>query len=252
MVDLKKITEFLDSELDVSTFNDSSNNGLQVENSGQIERVCCGVDAGMVFFQESKRRNANMLICHHGISWGDSLKRITGLNYERINYLISNDMALYACHLPLDAHKRYGNNAQICKALGLMNLRPFGEYAGHVIGFEGKLPKPISYEVFKKRVAKVINKDLKCMDFGKRTVRTVAVVSGGAADEIIEAAQKGIDVYVSGEPALRAYIFSQDYGINAIFAGHYATEIFGVRKLADLIQKRFKINAEFVDLCVPF
>jgi len=70
--------------------------------------------------------------------------------------------------------------------------------------------------------------------------------------EIREAGQKGIDVFVSGEPALRAYLAAQEYGINSIFAGHYATEVFGVRALAELIGNKFKIKAEFVDLAVPF
>ncbi|MBN1652872.1 MAG: Nif3-like dinuclear metal center hexameric protein [Deltaproteobacteria bacterium] len=125
---LKQITDFLDKQLAISDYQDSSHNGLQVENRREIKQVCCGVDASMEFFQAARAAGANLLICHHGLSWDVSLKRITGLNYERVSYLIGNDMALYACHLPLDAHPRLGNNAQICKALGLVELKPFGVY----------------------------------------------------------------------------------------------------------------------------
>jgi putative NIF3 family GTP cyclohydrolase 1 type 2 len=86
------------------------------------------------------------------------------------------------------------------------------------------------------------------LDFGKRVVRTVAVVSGGAADEIAEVGQKGIDVYVSGEPKLLAYHLAQEYGINAIFAGHYATEVFGVKAVARLLKARCQVEAEFIDM----
>jgi len=239
--------------LKIETFKDSSHNGLQVENSGKIRRICCGVDASMEFFEAAQAKGADLLVCHHGLSWGESLAHITDLNYSRIKYLIEHDMALYASHLPLDAHPRYGNNIGIARALGLRNIKPFGVYNGSEIGFAGRLPKPMGYSAFKKKVSRVTGtEELQTMDFGKRKIQTVAVVSGGAAGEIVEAGQKGIDVYISGEAALSAYSLAQEYRVNAIFAGHYATEVFGVRTLGEVLQKRFSVKAEFIDLDVPF
>ena len=87
-----------------------------------------------------------------------------------MSFLIENNMALYACHLPLDAHPRHGNNIRIARALGLRGIRRFGEYRGNEIGFEGRLPAPMRYERFKRRVAQVIGADLRTMDFGKKTL----------------------------------------------------------------------------------
>ena len=253
MTKLKSIAEFLDRELKISEFNDRSNNGLQLENSGEIKNVCCGVDASMEFFRAAKEKGADLLICHHGISWGDSLAHISGINYSRIKFLIENDMALYAAHLPLDAHPKYGNNALIAKAVGLKKLKPFGLYNGSYIGFAGTLPKPVEYTAFKNKVIADLNlTTMQSMDFGKKVISSVAVVSGGAAGEIAEAGQKGIDLYISGEPGLAAYSLAQEYATNAIFAGHYATEVFGVRKLGELLKKQFKINYEFIDFKLPF
>lgn len=252
MAKLKDIAAFLDRELKNSDFEDSSNNGLQVENSGAVKRVCCGVDASLEFFREAQRRKADLVVCHHGMSWRDSLKYLTGINYRRVSFLIQHDMALYASHLPLDAHPVLGNNALICKALGLKKRRPFGLYNGRLVGFAGQLPRPMRYETFKNLVRRKIGSELRTMDFGRKTIRTVAVISGGAPAEIAEAGEKGIDVYLSGEPALSAYHLAQEHGINAVFAGHYATERFGVSALGDAIGKKFGIPAEFIDLNVPF
>jgi dinuclear metal center YbgI/SA1388 family protein len=252
MADLNEIVTFLDGELRISKFTDSSNNGLQVQNSGSVKKICCGVDASMEMFEAAARGGANMIVCHHGLSWADSLKHITDLNYKRLSYLIKHDIALYACHLPLDAHPRYGNNALICKALGLRRLRGFGNYHGTVIGFQGELPRPMAYKDFKKLVVKTIGRELLTMDFGKKTIRTVAVVSGGAGALLDDAGREGLDVFLSGEPSLQAYNNAQEYGINAMFAGHYATEVFGVRALAGLLKKRFRIEAEFVDLGIRY
>ena len=252
MAKLQTIVDLLDRELKIGDFDDSSNNGLQVENSGEVRKVCCGVDATLKFFRAAKKRNAGLLICHHGLSWKDSLKRITALNYKRVSYLIKNDLALYGCHLPLDGHPRHGNNVLIAKAVGLTHLRKFAKHGGVAIGVVGDLANPVPYERFKKKIRRLMDNPLKTMDFGKRTIRTVAVVSGGAGSDLSGAAAMGADVFLSGEPTLAAYGDAQDCGINAVFAGHYATEIFGVRALAGLLKRKFKVDAEFVDLGVGF
>ncbi|MDA0991151.1 MAG: Nif3-like dinuclear metal center hexameric protein [Verrucomicrobia bacterium] len=246
------LTRYLDGELAIDQFRDAANNGLQVANSGSVKRVCCGVDASMEFFEAAQTRGANFLICHHGISWGDSLKRITELNYRRIQFLMKHDMALYAAHLPLDAHARYGNNALICKALQLKRIRGFGIYDGSVIGFAGELAKPQRFTTFTKRVENVMGQSCRIMPFGPQTVRSVGVVSGGAASEVDQAAAAGLDVYLTGEPKLSAYSQAQELGINVLFGGHYATEVFGVRKLADVVRRRFGVAAEFIGFSNPF
>ncbi len=249
---IKTISNYLDKLLKIQDFNDVSNNGLQVSNTGDITGIACGVDASLEFFEAAKNMGANMLVCHHGISWGDSLKTITGLNYRYISYLINNNMALYAAHLPLDAHPVYGNNAQICRQLNLQKVKSFGEYNGIEIGFAGTLKSATNYAAFKRKVEKIMNNKLQTMDFGKKKIRTVAVVSGGAAAEIAEAGMKGFDVYISGEPILLAYNLAKEYGINAIFAGHYATETFGVKALAKLLSGKFKINTDFIDFGITY
>lgn len=252
MIELQDIVSFLDAELDLAAFEDASHNGLQIENSGGIECICTGVDASLAFFERAAEMNADLLLCHHGLSWGDSLKRITGINYHRLKFLMNHNMALYACHLPLDAHPRLGNNARICDALGLNERQPFGDYHGMTLGYRGVLPSPMSYTVFKQNVSEIMGNKLVTMDFGSDEVRTVAVVSGGAAEGVEEAALAGMDVYISGEPKLSAYHLAQEYGINVIFAGHYATEVFGVKALAELLKGRFDVNAEFIDMGIGF
>ncbi len=249
---VNEIASFLDEELNLAAFEDASNNGLQVANSGRVERVCAGVDASMDFFERAAEVGADLLICHHGLSWGDSLKHITGLNYNRIKYLLDHDMALYACHLPLDAHPRLGNNALICQGLGLTNLSPFGLYHGASIGFAGSLPEPMPFSELKSRARALFGRLSDTMEFGREEVRTVAVVSGGAAAEIDEAGRKGLDVYVTGEPVLMAYHLAREYGLHAIYAGHYASEVFGVRAVGDLLATRFDLQASFLDMAVRF
>ena len=246
------ITRFLDDTLRADAIRDTSNNGLQIANDGTVSQVAVGVDASLRFLKEAAAQGADFVICHHGISWCDSLKRITGLNYELVSFAIRHNIALYASHLPLDAHPVYGNNAQLCKALGLTRVKPAFTYHGETIGFTGQLPRAIPFGDFCATVAERVNADYRSVAFGKETVRTVGVVSGGASDMVGQAAELGVDVFLTGEPSLQGYTHAENLGMNAVFAGHYATETFGVRALAKRIVQEFRITAAFIDFGIEY
>ncbi len=251
MTDLKKIVEFLNGKMHIEEYPDSSHNGLQVENSGRVKKICCGVDASMEFFDGARKQGADLLICHHGISWGDSLKQITGLNYRRLSFLIKHDMALYACHIPLDAHSRLGNNALLFKSLGLVGRKLFGDYRGKLIGYYGSLPHSQKLKLFRKRVEKILATSVQSLEFGRDTVRTVGIVSGDGSDWIEEANRLNIDVFLTGETSLAGYNTARDCGINVIFGGHYATESFGVKALGAAVESKYGVESQFIDLNLP-
>ncbi len=249
---LDSLVAFLDKTLEIDDFHDSSNNGLQIANRGAVTKVVTGVDASLRLLKEAAARGADCVICHHGLSWGDSLKRITGLNHRLVSFAIEHDIAVYAVHLPLDAHPLYGNNAQLCKALGLTRPKAAFSYHGETIGVTASYAKAIPFEAFCGRVRTAVSPDLRVLDFGKRSVRTVGVVSGGAADMIDQAASLGVDAYVTGEPSLQGYNLAEHLNQNVVFAGHYATETFGVRALAKLLTQRLNVSAEFVDFKIAY
>lgn len=247
MADLRDIVDFLNRQMRIGEYDDASHNGLQVENSGKVRKICCGVDASMEFFEQARDRGGDLLICHHGISWGDSLKRIDGLNYRRLSCLIGNDIALYACHIPLDAHSRLGNNALLCKALGIEKRQLFGYYHGKPIGYYGQLRRGVPYSNFLKRVEKILGGAVRGLNCGSKTVRRVGVVSGGGAEWIEEASRLNLDLFLTGEATLAGYNLAGDCRINVLFGGHYATESFGVKALAKAAAQKFNVPSEFID-----
>ncbi|MDR2849146.1 MAG: Nif3-like dinuclear metal center hexameric protein [Verrucomicrobiota bacterium] len=249
---LDGLVSLLDTALNNSAFHDTSHNGLQIANDGAVTRVLAGVDASLRLLREAAARGADCVVCHHGLSWGDSLARVTGLNHRLVSFALAHNIAVYASHLPLDAHPRYGNNAQLCKALGLAGLKPAFVYHGQTIGFTAATAAPLTLDAFCDRVRAAVNPDLRVLAFGAARVRTVGVVSGGASEMIDQAAALGADVYLTGEPSLQGYTLAENLGQNVVFAGHYATETFGVRALAGLITRRLGIPAEFVDFKIGY
>jgi putative NIF3 family GTP cyclohydrolase 1 type 2 len=79
-------------------------------------------------------------------------------------------------------------------------------------------------------------------------VKTVGIVSGGGGGWIVEAAGKNVDVFVTGEPKEFAQHFAKDGKVNMIVAGHYKTERFGIQALGKVLQRKFNVKTEFIDV----
>ena len=89
-------------------------NGIQVENGAPITRVAVAVDASLRTIQGAIDVRANLLIVHHGLFWSGA-QPLRGPVYERFHRLLTNDVAVYSSHLPLDLHPRLGNNALLAR-----------------------------------------------------------------------------------------------------------------------------------------
>jgi dinuclear metal center YbgI/SA1388 family protein len=249
---LQRVTQFLDQTLQNHTFTDSSHNGLQIANKGSVSSLAVGVDASLRFLQAAHEHGADFVICHHGLSWADSLKRITELNYDLVSFAITNNIAVYASHLPLDAHPLYGNNAQLAKLLKLKNVEPAFSYHGNTIGVTGTLPKALAFSDFCKLIGHHIAPHYQVLDFGPKTIKRIGIVSGGGSDMLAEAKTLGADVFLTGEPSLQGYNLAENLRINVVFAGHYATELTGVRALANLVTRKLRLPSTVIDFNITY
>lgn len=248
-----QIAALLSEELNLGAYKDASNNGLQIENRGEITLVATAVDASVETFEAAVAAGAQMVIVHHGLSWGNSLAQIVGLNYRLVECAIRLNLAVYGVHLPLDAHPNLGNNAQLAKALGLQQCKRFMAYHGQKIGICGVLPQPLSRDAFADLVTRTIKgRRLERFDFGKSSVQTVGICSGGAPEGVEQAVAEGLDAYLCGEANLVAYNLAKQLQMNAYFAGHYATERFGVRALGEWLAEKSGVRVHFIDFDLPY
>ena len=135
---LDKIISTLDSILELSKFDDVSNNGLQLSRAGdEVRRVAFAVDASAASVKAAVKAGAELMVVHHGISWGGGIKRLTGGVFNVVKSAIDGNLAIYAAHLPLDANRKVGNNYTLARALSLTRLKPAFSYHGNVIGVTG-------------------------------------------------------------------------------------------------------------------
>lgn len=242
-----EITLFLDRELRTTEIRDSSCNGLQVQGAPFVSKIGLAVDACIAAYEQAVEKGCGMLIAHHGIIW-DGLRSITGKNYKHVKFLLDHDLNLYASHLPLDLHPKLGNNAGLAAILGLGRLKPFGNYKGTMIGFEGVLSNERSLDNIVGTLCEKLDAECTVLPFGDKSIKRVAIVSGGASGELAEAIDKGIDCYVTGEPGHANYHEALEAKINVIYCGHYHSETPGVKALGKLIENQFGIETVFLDI----
>ncbi|ERG92799.1 MAG: dinuclear metal center protein, YbgI/SA1388 family [Haloquadratum walsbyi J07HQW1] len=242
----------LDDRLNTAAYADvdASMNGLQVGSTdGHVDTVAVAVDAAMATIDTAREREVDLLLTHHGISWG-GIDRVTGREYAQIESLISADIELYVSHLPLDGHQQLGN------AVGLgdhINVNPdsrtaFGELGSVTIGCHGSLEDPVSVETLQTRLETIHTDDqpVQVLPFGPDSIESIAIVTGSGADWLDEAAAAGVDAFVTGEGKQQIYHEARERGVNVFLAGHYATETFGIKRVAETIES-WGVETTFID-----
>ncbi|MGA2787525.1 MAG: Nif3-like dinuclear metal center hexameric protein [Verrucomicrobiota bacterium] len=223
---------------------DGAVNGLQAGNSGAVTRIAAAVDASLATVKLAIAAGADLILVHHGLFWSPT-HPWTGKKYELLRLLVENNLAVYSSHLPLDAHPRFGNNAQLCAALGLKKLRPFFFTHGQRIGFQSRTK--ISRAELAARLARATGARPRIIPGGGEICRRIGVVTGGAGGDLKLAAEEGVDTFITGEGPHWTYAAAEEYDLNVLYGGHYATETFGVKALAAHLSRKFKLPWEFLD-----
>lgn len=243
---LSELVAFLDDELRVGEIPDypGAVNGLQLGNCGEVRKVAAAVDASLPVIAKAAAAGASLLLVHHGMFW-QGAKPLTGARLEKLRVALTAELAVYSAHLPLDVHPRFGNNALLAAALGLRDAVPFLGWQGIHLGLRGSTKVP--RDEFTALVAAAVGGPAHLCPGGPGVVREVGVVTGGAGSEVEAAAAAGIDTFVTGEGPHWSYPLAEELGVNVVYAGHYATETFGVRALAEELARRFSLESCFID-----
>ena len=249
---LLELCKYFDSFLHIDDFpSDPSDNGLQVQNRDpagkQIKKVAFAVDACQESIDKAIAENADVLFVHHGLFWGQC-QTITGSFYKRIATFINNDLALIGYHIPLDANNPYGNNYGLAARLELTELEDFGAWRGMNIGVKGELPTELTINQIAQKLLRPGKLPPVVIPAGKEKIKTVAIVSGGGSDDVMDAISQNVDLFITGEFAHEHFHFAKEAGINVIGGGHYETETVGVSLVMKKLQADHpQIECIFID-----
>ena len=242
-----QLEALINQKLDVSNFHDYAPNGLQVEGRRNVQRVVTGVTASQDLLDAAIAVEADAILVHHGYFWKNEPAVVRGMKRNRLKALLVNDINLYGYHLPLDAHPVLGNNAQLAELFGIavqgevMPLVPYGE-----------LEKPLSGEELRQRIEVILDrKVLHSAQGGPEEIRRIAWCSGGGQGFIQQAAEFGVDAFISGEVSEQTIHIAREMGLHFYAAGHHATERYGVKALGEWLQEEHGLDVMFIDIDNP-
>ena len=246
---VKDLASYFSDLLRISDYSnaDISLNGLQVGDlEADVKKIAFAVDASLATIEAAVKQGADMLFVHHGLFWGRPIA-ITGRHYARVKTLLDNNVALFACHIPLDANLELGNNAQMAAKLNLQDIEPFSFFRGAHVGVKGALPQPLDADQI---IAKLgVRRDDRTLVVGdsKRKIKNVGVVSGDGASDMYDALREGLDALLTGEARYTTFNdCKEEPNFTLMCLGHYETEVFGVKAVLEKV-KQMGFETCFID-----
>ncbi len=251
MVARNECLSYLETLLEPNRFQDYCPNGLQVEGVDTIHTMVSGVTASQALLDAALDLDADTILVHHGYFWRGEDTRVIGIKQRRLKQLLVNNVNLIAYHLPLDAHPILGNNAQLAK---LLDLEIDGRISGTgdpAIGFCGCFPDTKTVPEFADQIRQVLEREPLVIQAHDRPMMTIGWCSGAAQGYIEQAAELGLDAFMSGEISEQTVHLARELGINYFSAGHHATERYGVQALGEHLAERFGVQHQFVDIDNP-
>ncbi len=241
---LLELRDYIGSELEVNRFRDYCPNGLQVEGRAEVRRIASAVTASQAVLESAVAWGADAILVHHGYFWRGEDATVTGIKKRRIAYLLQNEVSLLAYHLPLDAHRTWGNNTQLAQRLGLIETGRFGEQD---IACHGCLAQPKRLTEWAKDIAGSMQREPQVIGDLQREIKRVAWCSGAAQSYFMLAVELGVDAFITGEISEQNVHIAHETGVAFISAGHHATERYGVQALATHLAAQFQLEHRFFD-----
>jgi dinuclear metal center YbgI/SA1388 family protein len=246
MASRDEIVAFANEFLDIAAYPDYGPMGLQVVGASEVRKVACGVSASRELFERAGEAGAQLVIVHHGLFWEKDSRVIDRTMRGRLEALFQGEITLLGYHLALDAHPEIGNNALLAGELGVERDRRFTDW-----GYGGALAERVQISEFAARVQEKLDRPPLVFSYGPEQIERVAVLTGGAARYVAQAASEGYDCFITGEADEPTKHAAKEAGIHFVAGGHYATETLGVRALSAKLADEFGIEWQFIDLPNP-
>ena len=217
----------------------------------QIQNIVSGVTASQALLDAALDLQADTILVHHGYFWQGEDPRIIGIKQKRLKQLLVNNINLIAYHLPLDAHPILGNNAQLAE---LFDIEVDGKISGTgkpALALFGYLDEPQTVPEFSDKIWQVLEREPLVIQGHDRPMTTIGWCSGAAQGYIEQAAELGLDAFMSGEISEKTVHLARELGINYFAAGHHATERCGVNALGEHLAEQFDVQHQFIDINNP-
>ncbi|MBA3313169.1 MAG: Nif3-like dinuclear metal center hexameric protein [Planctomycetota bacterium] len=247
MYRIDDLTAFLDGFAPAHLAETWDNVGLLLgDRRSPVDRVLTCLTLTPDVAEEAIRERAAFVVTHHPILFR-AVKRITADDAQgaMLLALARANVAVYSPHTAFDSTSE-GINDRLCAKLEIHGVRPLRprpandtDAAFEGSGRFGERPVATDFATFAADVRRAIQLPSIDAVSTTRSIKTVAVACGSAAEFLPDAVQAGCDVLVTGEARFHAALDARTQGIGLVLLGHYASERFAVEELADVIAAAF-------------
>jgi dinuclear metal center YbgI/SA1388 family protein len=245
MASVAELCDFLDAFAPPALAAEWDNVGLLVGDRAQkVERVMTCLTITPAAAAEATGQRADLIVTHHPLPF-KPLKRLTAdqPTGRILLDLVRAGIAIHSPHTAFDSAAA-GINQQLAEGIGLSAIRPLvaaGDEAGALgSGRFGTLAQPQTLGQLAARVKQFLKiGGLHVVGQLPTPLARVAVACGSAGEFLEVAIQQGCQALVTGETRLHTCYDAEARGVVLVLAGHYASERFGVERLADALLKQF-------------
>lgn len=209
------------------------------KNAG-VSKVLVALDITEKVVREAVETGAELIVSHHPVIFG-SRKKVTDEDVcgSVLLSLIENRIAAICMHTNLDSAKG-GVNDVLAEKLGVKNpsVLASGKEENTGIGRFGELLQEKTLDAFLVDVCHALDTSGVRYHNAGKAVKKVAVGGGSCGDFIPLAVSLGCDTIVTADIKHNEFLDAAALGINAIDAGHFATEDIICPRICEIISAK--------------
>ena len=224
LIYLPEIAEFLDRLFAVERYTEAERGGVYLPSSRSIKRLGLALEPKADFSKWAIAQNLDALFLHR--PWKLQPQQLTP------------DVGVIAYHLPFDERLTLSYNSRLAEVLGISRRKVLGKKDSRAIGMIGEIPTQ-SFNNLCNCINQIFGGYEQILTAEQSEVSRIAVV-GAMTDLLVrEAANKGAEVYITGQLRQPAEEAMQETKIAAIAIGHRRSEVWGLRVLAGILRERW-------------
>jgi len=244
MPSLREVIRALDTLAPTPLAEGWDNVGLLVgDENASISRAMTCLTVTEQTLAEAIEGQVELILAHHPLPF-QPLKRITTATTtgKLLLTAIRAGIAIYSAHTAWD-NAPPGINRSLADLLQLQNPLPLAlssvpELAAQSLGSGrfGNLPHPMTVDEVMDRVFQSIPEiQPRATHPGAHLVKRIGIVCGSGGSCLSMIAQRGCDAMLTGEATYHQCLEAEAQGIALMMIGHFASERFGMQRLAQLM-----------------
>ncbi len=224
LIYLPEIAEFLDRLFAVERYTEAERGGVYLPSSRSIKRLGLALEPWTDLSEWAIAHSLDALFLHR--PWKLQLQQL------------APDIGIIAYHLPFDERLTLSFNPRLAEVLGISCPEVLAEKDSRAIGMVGEIPTQ-SFTDLCNCINHVFGGYEQVLAAEQTEVARIAVV-GAMTDLLVrEAANRGAEVYITGQLRQPAEQAMQETKIAAIAVGHRRSEAWGLRVLAGVLRERW-------------